>query len=129
MVARVLADYFEDDGSLDIVPSDVVAGMVCLRHVQKGEERRYRESRAISAEVKENDKRSQEQVGRLQMQAFNDMDVGAAGGGGGREDRDGPTPRTKLFERQVTYWHRVANRAVLDRDNAADRLVLDEAAR
>ena len=68
MVARVLADYFEDDGSLDIVPSDVVAGMVCLRHVQKSEEKRYRESRTLSAEIRENDKKTEEEVGRLQVQ-------------------------------------------------------------
>ena len=27
-VARVLRDYFEDDGGLDIVPSDVAAGII-----------------------------------------------------------------------------------------------------
>jgi len=125
MVARVLSDYFEDDGSLDIVPSDVVAGMVCLRHVQKSEERRYRESRTLSAEVRKNDRKTQEEVGRLQVQAFNDMDIEV---GSGKADAE-PTPRTQMFERQVTYWHRVANRKVLDHADASDRLVLDEAAR
>ena len=71
--------------------------MVCLRHVQKSEERRYRESRTLSAEVRENDRKTQEEVGRLQVQAFNDMDIEV---GGGKADAE-PTPRTQMFERQV----------------------------
>jgi hypothetical protein len=47
MVARLLADYFEDDGNLDIVPSDVAAGLICLRHVQKVEEWSGRDSRVL----------------------------------------------------------------------------------
>jgi len=38
MVGRVLADIFESEGYIDVVPSDIVAGFVLLRHVQKAKE-------------------------------------------------------------------------------------------
>ena len=34
-IARALADYFEDGGVLDLVPSDIVAGFVMLQRVQR----------------------------------------------------------------------------------------------
>ena len=52
MIARVLADYFEDGGTLDIVPSDVAAGIVMLRHVQKCREWNHRMSRMQSEDHK-----------------------------------------------------------------------------
>ncbi|GMH80753.1 hypothetical protein TL16_g08681 [Triparma laevis f. inornata] len=126
MVARVLADYFEDDGSLDIVPSDVVAGMVCLRHVQKSKERTFREDRMVSAEARQNDRIISQQVSAVQKQAFEDMGVGGEGEG---DEEKGPTPRTDLFEKNKTYWHRIADRNVLDPSNQEEREVLEEAAR
>ena len=38
MVGRVLADIFESEGYIDVVPSDIVAGFILLRHVQKARE-------------------------------------------------------------------------------------------
>ena len=36
-VSHLLSDYFFHGDQLDVVPSDVAAGLTCLRHVQKGE--------------------------------------------------------------------------------------------
>jgi hypothetical protein len=37
-VAEVLADLFHSEGVIDVVPSDIVAGFVLLRHMQKAKE-------------------------------------------------------------------------------------------
>ena len=47
-VARALADYFEDGGILDLVPSDIVAGFIMLRRVQR---QRVLEARSILASI------------------------------------------------------------------------------
>ena len=38
VVARVMADLFHSEGFLDVLPSDIMAGFVLLRHVQKAQE-------------------------------------------------------------------------------------------
>lgn len=38
MVGRVMADLFESEGYIDVVPSDIVAGFILMRHVQKARE-------------------------------------------------------------------------------------------
>ena len=41
-IAKVLTDYFEHGGTLDIVPSDIVAGLIMLRKIQKQQQHKSR---------------------------------------------------------------------------------------
>eukprot|EP00624_Nannochloropsis_granulata_P000293 evm.model.NODE_11137_length_18060_cov_18.830564.2 len=53
VVARVMADLFHSEGFLDVLPSDILAGFVLLRHVQKAQEHEMvsrRDSELLDAE-------------------------------------------------------------------------------
>ena len=104
MVARLLADYFEDGGHLDIVPSDVAAGIVMLRRLQKKEEF---------------------------ARSFERLE-GLEGLEGGLEDPPlSPTPKNTPTTTHPlpTHWYRVAHRTPLSPESDSDRLILDEGAR
>jgi hypothetical protein len=122
MVARVLADYFEDGGKLDIVPSDVAAGIVTLRHVQKCREWQHRTSRADSADHKHLRALADEEAGEINKTLF------GGGSSQGPDDRRRSAPVSPV-PKSSKYWYRVANRPTLDRNSVSDRVALEEAAR
>ena len=105
MVARVLSDYFEDDGNLDIVPSDVAAGLICLRHVQKAKEWSGRQSRIVSAERKAVETENASRISAIQQTAFNSMmadgDIEEGGGGGAKRFNATHRPVRKGCQKKV----------------------------
>jgi sn1-specific diacylglycerol lipase len=131
MVGRVLADYFEDGGTLDIVPSDVAAGLIMLRHLQKSREWKHRQSRTQSFDHKT--------IEAENASVHGDVNAALFGGGPVPSTPEAPTFTSEISSNNAfsspsatkssAYWYRVANRPTLDPNNMIDRMAMDEAAR
>lgn len=66
-VAKVLTNFFHHDDFLDVVPSDVVAGILLVRVEQRARKRRYRIPNRANSEVSSEDSSYQKKTPKTQF--------------------------------------------------------------
>lgn len=98
-VAKVLTNFFHHDGFLDVVPSDVVAGIILVRLQQKA---KFRRQKATRISLNESLKTASLKSISNQIQALGDIEVGIL-------DHD-------VSQRTNTYRRTLENRSKDDRD-------------
>lgn len=109
-VARVLTNFFHHDGFLDVVPSDVVAGIMLVR-IQQRQRRRHVSSQCLNPLL------NSDFAAPLQS-----IDI--------EEARDGDESRTAFITNDnVLSPFAVSDRRTLDRSSPADRAMIEVAAK
>jgi sn1-specific diacylglycerol lipase len=133
-VARALADYLETRGVLDLVPSDIMAGLVVLQKLQR---QRIRTARAdVVRMVSVNtDIDSRENIGDSSMRADENAVLVGDHVLMPLEDPMSPTEQLQTVDPRSVYrrnsqgaMHQLS-RSVLQRNNPIDMTTLEEGAR
>lgn len=126
VVARVMADIFHSEGFLDVLPSDILAGFVLLRHVQKAQEHEMVSRRGTELlEAEERVLREQLEEGGSAAAAAADVasstsDSKGIGASGTSTVTPGVHPRVRFQCGHYLVKH------ALSRDDPGDRQVLEE---
>lgn len=118
-VARVLTNFFHHDGFLDVVPSDVVAGIMLVR-IQQRQRRQISFNNGISSSFVPAAYSNTFQASTTYDSKFTDLEEA-------RDDQEG-YDGSYLNSRKMSNYS-INHRSILDRKNESDRALIESAAK